>query len=67
VIGANSIVAYLLGNVLRPVPAAAADILIGGLAPAVGAWFGPLHAALTATLSWLALWHLHRTKTYLRL
>jgi predicted acyltransferase len=67
VIGANSILAYLLGNVARPVPAAFSDVLIGGLSGPAGPWYGAIHTALTALVSWLILLHLHRTKTFLRL
>lgn len=67
VVGANSLVAYLLSTVFRPIPAAAAWVLVGGLARHAGDWHPVVVAAGTGLAGWLFLLLLYRTRTFVRL
>jgi predicted acyltransferase len=67
VVGANSLVAYLLATLFRPVPNAAADVLLGGLEPHAGSSYPLVFAAGSAAIAWLFLRHLHRARVFVRL
>lgn len=67
VIGANSIVAYMLATVFRPVLNQGAEILVGGMKLYTGEWQGVVVAAMAGLLGWLFLLLLYRTNTLVRI
>jgi predicted acyltransferase len=67
VIGSNSLVAYLLATLFRPVPNAAAGVLVGGLERHAGSAYPLAFAAGSALVAWLVLLHLHRARVFVRL
>ena len=67
VIGANSIVAYLMATVFRPVLNQAAEIMAGGLKQYTGDWQGVVLATVAGLFGWLFLLLLYRTNTLIRI
>ena len=67
VVGANSIVAYMMHAVFHSVPAAFASVLLGGLKPHVGDWYGVVIALGTGIAAWLALLMLYRARIFVRI
>lgn len=68
IIGANSILAYLISTVFMSPFRALSTTLIGGLAPWIGAyWHGVVMAGVTYGFVWLLLTYLYRQRVCLRL
>jgi predicted acyltransferase len=67
VIGANSILAYMMSTVFRPVLYQAAEIMVGGLGRYTGDWQGVILASAAGLFGWLFLLLLYRTKTLIRI
>ena len=67
VVGANSIVAYMMATVFRPVRHQAAEIMVGGLQQYTGDWQGVILAATAGLFGWLFLLLLYRTNTLVRI
>lgn len=67
VIGANSIVAYMMVTVFRPVLFRAAEVMVGGLKQYTGNWQGVLLAVIAGLFAWLFLLLLYRTNTFIRI
>ncbi|MDY0170440.1 MAG: DUF5009 domain-containing protein [Thermoguttaceae bacterium] len=67
VIGANSIVAYMMVTVFRPVVHQAAEVMVGGLGQYTGDWQGVVLAATGGLFAWLFLLLLYRTNTLIRI
>jgi predicted acyltransferase len=65
VIGSNSILAYMLGELFRF--NGFSDILLNGLKPYLGEWF-PFFSAIGGYLVfWLILYHLYKQKIFIRI
>ncbi len=67
VIGANSIVAYMMATVFRPVLNRAAEIVAGNLDQYTGDWQAVVLAAAAGLVGWLFLLLLYRTNTLIRI
>ena len=67
VIGANSIVAYMMTTVFHPVIGSAVDVLVGNLIKQSGDWQGILYAISWALCAWLVLLLLYRAKVFVRI
>ena len=67
VIGANSIVAYMMATVFRPVLNRAAEIVVGNLGQYTGDWQAVVLAAAAGLVGWLFLLLLYRTNTLIRI
>lgn len=66
VIGANSMLAYLIGGCFLAVFATLAKVLFGGLAPYLGWWHPVLMAVAQTGFVWLLLADLYRRRIFLR-
>jgi len=67
VIGCNSIFAYMSWQLGSGVFRQAAEVFLGGLKRYMTpAWYEPLAWAGATGVLWLLLWHLYRTKTFIR-
>jgi len=65
VIGANAITAYTIGKFLDFNNTS--NVLVGKLAPHLGAWGEFVQKLVALAALWLVLWYLYRNKTFIRI
>jgi predicted acyltransferase len=67
VIGANSIVAYMIAVKFKSAFGEVAWVFVEGLKPYAGAWHTTIYQAAALAVVWLFLYAMYRTKTFVRI